>query len=54
MKGTDVVQITVTTLNAHMLLSLADRLRIPPVLEVVERYLISQINHENAVEALLM
>lgn len=48
------VQITVTPVNANLLLSLADRLQIAPIAEVVERYLISQINHENAIEALLM
>ncbi len=47
-------QITVLSAKAEALLALADRLEIKSVVEVVEKYLVSQINYENAIDALLL
>lgn len=48
------MQITMVPAKAESLLALADRLEVRPVAEVVEKYLVSQINYENAIDALLL
>lgn len=49
-----VMQITVLPAKAQALIALADRLQINSVAEVVEQYLVSQLNYENAIDALLL
>ena len=48
------LQITILPAKAEALIALADRLDIKPVAEVVEKYLVSQIDYENAIDALLL
>ena len=48
------LQITITPRNATELLALAHHLQIEAVARVVESYLVSQCDHKNAIELLLL
>ncbi len=48
------LQVTITPRNATELLALAHSLKIQAITQVVETYLISRCNHQNAIELLLL